>query len=93
MDEMTALRAMAERLAARGAGFGPILGAMGAADQPPPELLPGAVPDDWPATIPLPPGATIVGAVHWGASGPDRPAMTHLFVAAPRPPYCYGAPA
>ena len=58
MDDVTALRIMAERLAARFGGFGPT----GAAGRPPLELLPAVVPDDWPAGIPLPPGATIIGA-------------------------------
>jgi hypothetical protein len=79
MDDRTALRIMAERLAARFAGFG----LTGTADRPPPEVLPAAVPDDWPAGIPLPPGATIIGAIRQVALAPGATRRTYLLFDVP----------
>jgi hypothetical protein len=59
MDETTALRALAEDLAARLAGWHPDI----RPDLPPPQLLPATVPDDLPAPLPLPDDATIIGTV------------------------------
>ena len=82
MDDVTALHIMAERLAARFGGFGPT----GAADRPPLELLPAVVPDDWPAGIPLPPGATVIGAIRQVGPmtvAPGAARRTHLLFDVP----------
>jgi hypothetical protein len=79
MDDRTALRIMAERLAARFAGFG----LTGTADRPPPEVLPAPVPDDWTAGIPLPPGATIIGAIRQVALAPGAARRTYLLFDVP----------
>src|SRR5438093_4897914 len=82
MDDVPALRIMAERLAARFGGFGPT----GAAGRPPLELLPAVVLDNWPAGIPLPPGATIMGAIRQVAPmmvAPGAARRTHLLFDVP----------
>lgn len=58
MDENQALHIMAEQLAGGFAGRG-----LHNQDDTPPCLVLGALPDDWPTTIPEPPGATIIGAI------------------------------
>lgn len=76
MDEMTALRTLAERLAARVAGqhFGV------EPDEPPTRLVVAAVPDEFPRNVPLPPGAVVVGAIRRG--GQAR--QTHLMFDVPQ---------
>ena len=66
MDELTALRTLAEHLAAQlGVWHGDLTPV-----PPPLELLVATVPDDWPARISLPPGATIIGAIRETAVAP-----------------------
>lgn len=82
MDETQALRTMAERLAAGFAGRHGVH----AVDDAPPRLVLGALPDDWPATIPQPPGATVIGAICFGGAGDGAARVLHLLVDTPQPP-------
>jgi hypothetical protein len=66
MDENQALRIMTERLAVRIPGVSPPK-----PDDAPPRSVLLTVPDDWPATIPLPPDAVVIGAVCYSGSPPS----------------------
>jgi hypothetical protein len=75
MDETTALRTLAEALAARLAGWHPDI----TPDLPPPQFLPAAVPDDLPAPLPLPDDATIIGTLRHTVPAP-APVQTLLIL-------------